>query len=89
MSHEWGNYPENFTPKIAHANENDVIEFDATIYTPTGSVLGRDDCPITIRRATSNARFILGDSRGENIQANRVPKWGLPHRVCFRSAPFP
>lgn len=57
---------------IAHANENDVIEFDATIYTPTGSVLGRDDCPITIRRATSNARFILGDSRGENIKVQNI-----------------
>lgn len=63
---------EELLDAIAHANENDVIEFDAFIQTPSELVLGRADCPITIRRATSEAWLILGEADVGNIKVQNI-----------------
>lgn len=45
---------------IAHANANDVIEITGEIIIFPDSVLGRADCPVTIRRATDDAYLKVG-----------------------------
>ena len=64
---------EELLDAIAHANENDVIELSTCISdTPTELVLGRADCPVTIRRATSEARLILGTFTAGNIKVQNI-----------------
>ncbi len=60
---------EELLDAIANANANDVIEFDASIQAYSGSnlVLGRTDCPVTLRRTTSEARLTLGDLEVEDV----------------------
>ena len=63
---------EELLDAIAHANANDVIEFDGYIQAPSSDVvLGRADCPITLRRATSEAHIYLWD-RGEGKGNTKV-----------------
>lgn len=57
---------------IVYANENDVIELGARIETPPELILGRADCPVTIRRATSEACLILGDFTAGNIKVQNI-----------------
>ena len=64
---------EELLDAIAHANENDVIEFDAAIQMPYDElVLGRADCSVTIRCATSEARLMLGESWTGNIKVQNI-----------------
>lgn len=64
---------EELLDAIAHANENDVIEFDAVIQIPYDElVLGRADCPVTIRRATSEAQLLLGDFTAGSIKVQNI-----------------
>ena len=51
---------------IAHANANDVIEITGEIIIFPDSVLGRADCPVTIRRATDDAYLKVGLPYGGN-----------------------
>lgn len=63
---------EELLEAIAHANENDVIEIDGYIQTPSELVLGRADCPITIRRATSESQLILGSALEGNVKVQNI-----------------
>lgn len=63
---------EELLEAIAQANENDVIEFDGFIQAPSSElVLGRADCPVTIRRATSEAYIVLWN-QGEGGGSTKV-----------------
>lgn len=58
---------------IAHAKENDVIEIDSYIQMRSSElVLGRADCPITIRRATSEAYIYLWNQGEGNIKVQNI-----------------
>lgn len=63
---------EELLDAIANANENDVIEFAGEIRTPSESVIGRADCPITIRRATDDACLVLGSTLGGNVRVENI-----------------
>ena len=65
---------EELLDAIANANANDVIEFDASIQAYSGSnlVLGRTDCPVTLRRTTSEARLTLGDLDVEDVIVQNI-----------------
>lgn len=64
---------EELLDAIAHANANDVIELGTYITnTPTELVLGRTDCPVTIRRTTSEVCLYLGDYSGGNIKIQNI-----------------
>ncbi len=63
---------EELVDAIAHANENDVIEFDGYLQTPLELVLGRADCPVTLRRASSEAHIYLWSDREENIKVQNI-----------------
>lgn len=65
---------EELLDAIANANANDVIEFDASIQAYSGSnlVLGRTDCPVTLRRTTSEARLSLGSSEVEDVIVQNI-----------------
>ena len=57
---------------IAHANANDVIEITGEIIIFPDSVLGRADCPVTIRRATDDAYLKVGLPYGGNIRVQNI-----------------
>lgn len=58
---------------IEHASPNDVIELGAYIMsTPSELVLGRTDCPVTIRRASYDAALILGSAQEGNIKVQNI-----------------
>lgn len=57
---------------IAHANANDVIEITGEIIIFPESVLGRADCPVTIRRATDDTYLKVGLPYGENIRVQNI-----------------
>lgn len=64
---------EELQDAIAHANANDVIELGAYISTtPSELVLGRADCPVTIRRASNDACLILGSTLEGNIKVQNI-----------------
>lgn len=65
---------EELLDAIANANANDVIEFDASIQAYSGSnlVLGRADCPVTLRRTTSEARLSLGSLEVEDVIVQNI-----------------
>ena len=65
---------EELLDAIANANANDVIEFDASIQAYSGSnlVLGRTDCPVTLRRTTSEARLSLGSLEVEDVIVQNI-----------------
>ena len=65
---------EELLDAIANANANDVIEFDASIqaYSVSDLVLGRADCPVTIRRTTSETYLQLGDSSGGSVTVQNI-----------------
>ena len=64
---------EGLLDAIARANANDVIEFDGYIQAPSsGVVLGRADCPVTIRRATSEAYILLWDNGEGNTKVQNI-----------------
>ncbi len=63
---------EELLDAIANANENDVIEFAGEIRTPSESVIGRADYPITIRRATDDACLVLGSTLGGNVRVQNI-----------------
>lgn len=75
---------EELLDAIAHASENDVIEFDAAIQMPYNElVLGRADCPITIRRAIPEARLLLGDFTAGNIKVQNITFDGAGIRAIW------
>ena len=57
---------------IAHANANDVIEITDEILIFPETVLGRADCPVTIRRATDDAYLRFGLPYGGNITVQNI-----------------
>ena len=65
---------EELLDAIANANANDVIEFDASIQAYSGSnlVLGRTDCPVTLRRTTSEARLSLGSLEVKDVIVQNI-----------------
>ena len=63
---------EELLDAIAHANENDVIEIDSFIQGPSELVLGRADCPVTIRRASDDAYLMLGSALEGNIKVQNI-----------------
>ena len=63
---------EELLDAIAHANENDVIEIDSFIQGPSELVLGRADCPVTIRRASNDAYLMLGSAQEGNIKVQNI-----------------
>ena len=63
---------EGLLDAIAHANENDVIEIDVPIAIPSGIVLGRADCHVTIRRTTPDARVSLGAYQSGDVEVQNI-----------------
>ncbi len=76
---------EELLDAIAHANENDVIEIDSFIQGPSELVLGRADCPVTIRRASNDAYLMLGSALEGNIKVQNITFDGTGSQDAYNS----